>query len=42
LSVLQETDRARAIYAEAQKVFADTPDALAPITAAAQSAGLTE
>ncbi|WP_293574237.1 c-type cytochrome biogenesis protein CcmI [Phaeobacter sp.] len=42
LSVLQETERARAIYAEAQKVFADTPDALAAITAAAQRAGITE
>ncbi|MFS4580132.1 c-type cytochrome biogenesis protein CcmI [Phaeobacter sp. C3_T13_0] len=42
LGVLQDTERAQAIYAEAQQVFADVPDALETITAAAESAGLTQ
>jgi len=42
LAVLGDTDRARAIYAEAQQVFAQVPDALAIIAGAAQNAGLNE
>lgn len=42
LGVLGDTDRARAIWQEAQQVFAQTPDALATVTAAAQRVGLTE
>ncbi|APG47361.1 c-type cytochrome biogenesis protein CcmI [Phaeobacter porticola] len=42
LAVLQETARAQAIYSEAQEVFAETPEALATITAAAENAGLTQ
>jgi cytochrome c-type biogenesis protein CcmH len=42
LGVLGDLDQARAIYANAQQVFADTPDAMAPITAAAQQVGIAE
>ncbi|MFV1530897.1 MULTISPECIES: c-type cytochrome biogenesis protein CcmI [unclassified Phaeobacter] len=42
LAVLQETERAQAIYAEAQEVFAEMPEALATITEAAKNAGLTQ
>lgn len=42
LGVLGDRDRAQAIYAEAQQVFAEIPDALAAITAAAQQAGLSQ
>jgi len=40
LGVLGDTERARAIHAEARQVFADTPDALAEVEAAARQAGL--
>lgn len=40
LAVLGETDRARAIYQEATRVFADTPEALAVIDTSARSAKL--
>ncbi len=40
LGVLGDTDRARAIHAEARQVFADTPEALAEVEAAARQAGL--
>lgn len=40
LSVLGDTDQARAIHTEAQQVFADTPQALAEVDAAARRAGL--
>lgn len=42
LGVLGDLDQARAIYANAQQVFADTPDALAPIQAAAAQVGIAE
>ncbi|MBV0911873.1 c-type cytochrome biogenesis protein CcmI [Anianabacter salinae] len=42
LGVLGDTDRAAAIWAEAQSVFADAPDALAAIRSAAQDAGVAE
>ncbi|MFV1593556.1 c-type cytochrome biogenesis protein CcmI [Phaeobacter sp. JH20_36] len=42
LAVLQETERAQAIYTEAQEVFAEMPEALATITEAAKNAGLTQ
>lgn len=42
LTVLGETDRARAIYAEAQSRFGEIPAELAKIEAAASQAGLTE
>jgi len=41
-SVLGEMDRASAIWVEAQQVFADNPDAMAQIGAAAVQAGLAE
>lgn len=40
LSVLGETDRARAIYAEAQQVFGNDANAIALLQAAAQAAGI--
>ncbi|MBD3678910.1 MAG: c-type cytochrome biogenesis protein CcmI [Rhodobacteraceae bacterium] len=40
--VLGETERAAAIWTEAQTVFGDTPEALAPIRAAAERAGVAE
>lgn len=40
LAVLDQRDQAAAILAEARQRFADTPDALAPIEAAAAQAGL--
>lgn len=40
LGVLGETDRAKAIYAEAKQKFADDPAALQQIEAAAQRAGI--
>lgn len=42
LAVLGQTDRAKAIYAEAQTRFGDTPEAIAPINAAAEQAGLIQ
>lgn len=42
LSVLGETGRARAIWTEARLVFADAPEALAQIDAAARAGGLDE
>ena len=42
LGVLGETDRATAIWAEAQTVFADRAEDLALIRSAAEQAGLTE
>lgn len=42
LGVLGDIEHAQDIYAEAQSVFSAQPDALAPIQAAAQQAGLTE
>jgi cytochrome c-type biogenesis protein CcmH len=42
LGVLSETDRARAIWSEAQAKFADQPEALATIRAAAAQVGVTE
>lgn len=42
LGVLGETDQARAIWTEAQGVFAADPAAIAQLLSAAQSAGLTE
>jgi cytochrome c-type biogenesis protein CcmH len=42
LGVLGETDRARAIWAEAQGVFADRPDDLALVRQAATGAGVAE
>lgn len=42
LGVLGETDRARAIWTEAQGVFADRPDDLALVKAAAEGAGVVE
>ena len=42
LDVLGQTERATAIYNEAQQVFADAPQALAIIQAAARQAGLTQ
>ncbi|GGG82683.1 c-type cytochrome biogenesis protein CcmI [Salipiger pallidus] len=41
LGVLNETDHAREIWTEAQEIFADSPEALAPIRAAAETAGVT-
>lgn len=41
LSVLGETDRARAVWTEAKAKFADMPEALAAIDAAAGQAGLS-
>lgn len=40
LGVLGETDRARAIYAEAQQVFGNDADAIALLREAAQAAGI--
>ena len=42
LGVLGDTDQARAIYTEAQGVFATDPAAMAQLLAAAQSAGVAE
>lgn len=42
LAMLGETDRASAIWAEAQDVFADKPDQLATVAAAAKSVGVAE
>ncbi len=42
LGVLGDADRARAIWAEAQTVFANAPDALAQVRRAAQQAGVAE
>jgi cytochrome c-type biogenesis protein CcmH len=42
LGVLGDKERATAIWAEAQQVFAATPDALVPVRAAAEGAGITE
>lgn len=42
LGVLGETERAAAIFAEAQGVFANDPASLAQVTAAAERAGLTK
>lgn len=42
MAVLGETDRARAIFSEAQTVFAESADGLATIQAAAERAGLVE
>lgn len=42
LGILGETDRAVAIYAEAQGVFNDDPDALAQLLRAARAAGLAQ
>lgn len=42
LGVLGDTERAAAIWAEAQDVFADAPEALEMIRGAAQSAGVAE
>ncbi|GGL57707.1 c-type cytochrome biogenesis protein CcmI [Wenxinia marina] len=41
LAVLGDMERAQAILAEAREVFADSPDAIAEIEAAADAAGLT-
>ena len=40
LGVLEQSDRARAIWAEAQRLFADQPEGLAQIEAAARGAGV--
>lgn len=40
--VLGEIEKADLVWTEAQSVFAATPEALAPITAAARAAGITE
>ena len=42
LGVLGQADRARGIWAEARQVFADQPDALAQIEAAARQQGFTD
>ena len=42
LGVLGEQDRAQAIWADAQEVFADSPAALAEIGTAAENAGIAE
>ncbi|MBD3764142.1 MAG: c-type cytochrome biogenesis protein CcmI, partial [Rhodobacterales bacterium] len=42
LGVLGDTDRARTIWAEAQGVFADRPEDLAAVRAAARQAGVAE
>ncbi|MGR3479761.1 c-type cytochrome biogenesis protein CcmI [Salipiger marinus] len=42
LGVLGDTDRARAIWAEAQTVFATRPEALATVRAGAEAAGVAE
>lgn len=42
LAVLEQTDRAHAIWQEAQQRFGSTPEAIAPIQAAAEKAGLTQ
>ncbi|MBV1903854.1 MAG: c-type cytochrome biogenesis protein CcmI [Marinosulfonomonas sp.] len=42
LGVLGEVDRARAVWAEAQQVFAASPGAIDEIRAAAQTAGITQ
>ena len=42
LGVLGEREQARAIWAEAQGTFAELPEALATVNAAARQAGLTE
>lgn len=42
LGVLGETDRARAIYTESRQVFAQSPEALAELRAAAQAGGVAE
>ena len=38
--VLQETEKAQAIWSEAQTVFAEAPEALSIITEAARAVGL--
>jgi cytochrome c-type biogenesis protein CcmH len=40
--VLGETERARAIWAEAQSVFAEIPEGLATVRAAAENAGVAQ
>jgi cytochrome c-type biogenesis protein CcmH len=42
LGVLEERERARAIWAEAQRLFADEPEGLAQIEAAARGAGVAQ
>jgi cytochrome c-type biogenesis protein CcmH len=42
LGVLGEHDRARAIWAEAQRLFADQAEGLAQIEAAARGAGVAQ
>jgi len=42
LGVLGETDRARAIYAEAETVFAGNSEALETVAASARRAGIIE
>lgn len=42
LGVLGDTGQAGAIWAEAQQIFAEAPEALATVRAAAQSAGVAE
>lgn len=42
LVVLDDPDQARAIWAEAQQVFADVPQALETVRGAAERAGITE
>ena len=42
LGTLGETDRAAAIWAEAQQVFADNPEALATVRASAERVGVAE
>ena len=42
LGVLGQTDQARAIWTEAQSVFAADPAAMAQLLTAAQSAGVAE
>ncbi|WGW02419.1 c-type cytochrome biogenesis protein CcmI [Tropicibacter oceani] len=42
LGILGDTDQARAIWTEAQAVFADQPEALQALRAAAQRAGVAE
>ena len=42
LGVLGQADRARSIWAEARQVFADQPDAMAQIDAAARQQGFSD
>lgn len=42
LAVLGQTERAHAIWSEAQERFGTSPEAIAPINAAAKKAGLTQ